>query len=172
MTRTGIGYDVHAVAAGRPLMLGCVHFDDATVGLAGHSDADVVAHAICDALLGAAALGDIGEHFPNTDAQWKDVAGKEFLAAVAKMVRGLGYDIINVDCTVLSDVVRLDARKQDMVTAIAECLDLPRNHVNVKATTCEGKGAIGRGETIACQAIASLERAAGERMGQWKEDAL
>lgn len=172
MTRTGIGYDVHAVAKGRPLMLGCVHFDDAKVGLAGHSDADVVAHAICDALLGAAALGDIGEHFPNTDAQWKDVAGKEFLAEVAKMVRSLGYDIINVDCTVLADVVRIGERRQDMVTAIAEHLDVPRNQVNVKATTFEGKGAIGRGEAIACEAIATLERAEGTRMGEWKEDAL
>lgn len=172
MTRTGIGYDVHAVAAGRPLMLGCVHFDDATIGLAGHSDADVVAHAICDALLGAAALGDIGEHFPNTDEQWKNVAGKEFLAAVAKTVRSLGYEIINVDCTVMADVVQLGDRKRDMVAAIAENLNLPPNHVSVKATTFEGKGAIGRGEAIACEAIATLDRTEGERMGEWKEDAL
>jgi 2-C-methyl-D-erythritol 2,4-cyclodiphosphate synthase len=100
MTRMGIGYDIHAVASGRPLMLGCVHIEDAPLGLAGHSDADAVSHAVCDALLGAAALGDIGEHFPNTDAQWKDAPGSAFLAHVAQMVRALGYEIINIDCTV------------------------------------------------------------------------
>lgn len=153
-------------------MLGCVHFDDANFGLAGHSDADVVAHAICDALLGAAALGDIGDHFPNSDEQWKDVAGKEFLMAVGKMVRGAGYDIVNIDCTVLADIVHLGERKYDMVTAIAGHLDLARNCINVKATTFEGKGAIGRGEAIACEAIATLEKAATDRMGEWQEDAL
>lgn len=172
MTRTGIGYDVHAVVAGRPMMLGCVHFDDAKVGLAGHSDADVVAHAICDAILGAAALGDIGEHFPNTDAEWKDAASKEFLIKVASMVRELGYEIINVDCTVLSDIVKLGDRKRDMVAAIAGYLDLAPNCVNVKATTFEGKGTIGRGEAIACEAIATLERGATPKLNEWREDVL
>ncbi|HXV13799.1 MAG TPA: 2-C-methyl-D-erythritol 2,4-cyclodiphosphate synthase [Candidatus Krumholzibacteria bacterium] len=172
MTRTGIGYDVHAVAAGRKLMLGCVHFDDAKVGLAGHSDADVVAHAICDAILGAAALGDIGEHFPNTEAEWKDAESKEFLIKVAGMVRELGYDIINVDCTVLSDAVKLGDRKRDMVAAIAGYLDVAPNCVNVKATTFEGKGAIGRGEAIACEAIATLERGAAPKLSEWREDVL
>ncbi len=172
MTRTGIGYDVHAVVKGRPLMLGCVHFADAKVGLAGHSDADVVAHAICDAILGAAALGDIGEHFPNTDEQWKDAASKEFLLKVASMVRELGYDIVNIDCTVLSDVVKLGERKREMTAAIAECLDVSVNCVNVKATTFEGMGAIGRGEAIACEAIATLERDAAPKLSEWREDAL
>jgi 2-C-methyl-D-erythritol 2,4-cyclodiphosphate synthase len=172
MTRTGIGYDVHAVAAGRPLMLGCVHFEDAKVGLAGHSDADVVAHAISDAILGAAALGDIGEHFPNTDEQWKDAESKEFLIKVAGMVRELGYEIVNIDCTVLSDVVRLGDRKRDMVAAIAGYLDIAPNCVNVKATTFEGKGAIGRGEAIACEAIATLERGAAPKLSEWREDVL
>ncbi len=172
MTRTGIGYDVHAVVAGRPLKLGCVHFADAKVGLAGHSDADVVAHAICDALLGAAALGDIGDHFPNTDAQWKDADSKEFLIQVAQTVRGLGYEIVNIDCTVLSDVVKLGERKREMALAIAENLDVAPNCVNVKATTFEGKGAIGRGEAIACEAIATLDREKGPKMGEWREDVL
>lgn len=172
MTRTGIGYDVHAVAAGRPLVLGCVHFEDAKVGLAGHSDADVVAHAICDAILGAAALGDIGDHFPNTDPQWKDVASKEFLLKVNSMVRELGYEIINIDCTVLADVVTLGERKRDMAVAIAESLDLAPNCVNVKATTFEGKGTIGRGEAIACEAIATLERGDAPKLSEWREDAL
>jgi 2-C-methyl-D-erythritol 2,4-cyclodiphosphate synthase len=171
-TRMGIGYDVHAVTKGRPLMLGCVHFDDATVGLAGHSDADAVSHAVCDALLGAAALGDIGEHFPDTDAQWKDAAGSVFLGHVAKMLRDLGYEIVNVDCTVLADVVRLGDRKREMVSELARHLGVTPNQVNVKATTFEGKGAIGRGEAIACEAIAVIEREASERMGDWRESAL
>ena len=171
MIRTGIGYDVHAVGSGRPLMLGCVHFDDATISLVGHSDADVVSHAVCDALLGAAALGDIGEHFPDTDARWKDAPGREFLNRVASLVRAAGYEIINIDCTVLCDVVRLGARKRDMVAAIAGHLGLDAGAVNVKATTFEGKGTIGRGEAIACEAIATLE-AGSQRMGEWRESVL
>jgi 2-C-methyl-D-erythritol 2,4-cyclodiphosphate synthase len=172
MTRTGIGYDVHAVKAGRPLWLGCVHFDDAKVGLDGHSDADVVAHAICDAILGAAALGDIGEHFPNTDEQWKDAESKEFLVKIAQTVRGLGYEIVNIDCTVLSDVVRIGERKREMARTMAEYLDVAPNCVNIKATTFEGKGAIGRGEAIACEAIATLERGPTPKLNEWREDAL
>jgi 2-C-methyl-D-erythritol 2,4-cyclodiphosphate synthase len=172
MIRTGIGYDVHAIAQGRPLMLGCVHFADAKIGLAGHSDADVVAHAIGDAILGAAALGDIGEHFPSGDPRWKNAASKEFLVKIAEMVRSVGYEIINIDCTVLSDVVHLGERKREMSAVIAEHLDLAPNRVNVKATTFEGKGAIGRGEAIACEAIATLERADMQRMGTWREDAI
>lgn len=171
MIRSGIGYDVHAVGSGRPLMLGCVHFTDATVSLVGHSDADVVSHAICDALLGAAALGDIGEHFPDTDARWKDAASREFLSRVAALVRGAGYEIVNVDCTVLCDVVRLEARKREMVTAMAGHLGLDAGAVSVKATTFEGKGTIGRGEAIACEAIATLE-SGSQRMGEWRESAL
>jgi len=171
MIRTGIGYDVHAVAADRPLMLGCVLIDDAKVGLAGHSDADVVSHAICDAILGAAAMGDIGEHFPDTDEQWKDAPGGEFLSQVAAMVRQRGFTVVNVDCTVLCDVVHLGGRKRDMRAAIAHHLGLATAHVNVKATTFEGKGAIGRGEAIACEAIATLESAA-VRMGEWRESVL
>jgi len=171
MIRNGIGYDVHAVGQGRPLMLGCVPFEDAQVSLIGHSDADVVSHAICDALLGAAALGDIGEHFPDTDARWKDAPGRDFLSRVAGLVRGAGYDIVNVDCTVLCDVVRLGARKRDMASAIATHLGVEPNAVSVKATTFEGKGAIGRGEAIACEAIATIESAA-TRMGEWRESVL
>jgi 2-C-methyl-D-erythritol 2,4-cyclodiphosphate synthase len=171
MMRTGIGYDVHAVSKGRALMLGCVHFDDATISLSGHSDADVVSHAVCDALLGAAGLGDIGEHFPDTDPAWKNAPGKEFLTRVAHIVRGGGYQIVNVDCTVLCDVVRLGERKREMAAAIARHLDVPAAAVNVKATTFEGKGAIGRGEAIACEAIATLD-ASGARMGEWQESVL
>jgi 2-C-methyl-D-erythritol 2,4-cyclodiphosphate synthase len=171
MIRNGIGYDVHAVGRGRPLMLGCVHLDDAQISLDGHSDADVVSHAICDALLGAAALGDIGEHFPDSDARWKDAPGRDFLSRVAGLVRGAGWDIVNVDCTVLCDVVRLGPRKREMVAAIASHLGLEASAVSVKATTFEGKGAIGRGEAIACEAIATIETSA-ERMGNWRESVL
>ncbi|HEU4365690.1 MAG TPA: 2-C-methyl-D-erythritol 2,4-cyclodiphosphate synthase [Candidatus Krumholzibacteria bacterium] len=173
MIRMGIGYDVHAVTKGRPLMLGCVHFADAPVGLAGHSDADVVSHAVCDALLGAAALGDIGEHFPDSDPRWKDAAGSVFLARAAELLRGLGYAIVNVDCTVLADVVRLGDRKREMAAEMARHLGIATNQVSVKATTFEGKGAIGRGEAIACEAVAVIERdASDERMGEWRESAL
>jgi 2-C-methyl-D-erythritol 2,4-cyclodiphosphate synthase len=172
MTRMGIGYDIHAVASGRPLMLGCVHIEDAPLGLAGHSDADAVSHAVCDALLGAAALGDIGEHFPNTDAQWKDAPGSAFLAHVAQMVRALGYEIINIDCTVLADIVHLGERKKAMAAEMAQHLGVDVGQVNVKATTCEGKGTIGRGEAIACEAIAVIEKAGSDRMGEWRESVL
>lgn len=153
-------------------MLGCVHFDDATVGLAGHSDADAVSHAVCDALLGAAALGDIGEHFPDTDVQWKDAPGSAFLARVAELLHGMGYAIVNVDCTVLADVVRLGERKRAMAAEMARHLGVTTNQVSVKATTFEGKGAIGRGEAIACEAIVLIERTGAERMGEWQESAL
>ncbi|HEX5131385.1 MAG TPA: 2-C-methyl-D-erythritol 2,4-cyclodiphosphate synthase [Candidatus Krumholzibacteria bacterium] len=172
MIRMGIGYDVHAVATGRPLMLGCVHFNDAPVGLAGHSDADVVSHAICDALLGAAAMGDIGEHFPDTVAEWKDAPGATFLARVARMLHEGGFAIVNIDCTVLADIVRLDDRKQTMAREIAAHLDIAPTQVNVKATTCEGKGAVGRGEVIACEAVAVVEQGAPDRMGEWRESVL
>jgi len=171
MIRTGIGYDVHAVAADRPLMLGCVLIDDAPAGLAGHSDADVVSHAICDAILGAAAMGDIGDHFPNSDEQWKNAPGGEFLSRVAAMVRQSGFAVVNVDCTVLCDVVQLGGRKRDMRAAIAQHLGLDTRQVSVKATTFEGKGAIGRGEAIACEAIATLESSTS-RMGEWRESML
>ena len=171
MIRNGIGYDVHAVGSGRALMLGCIHFADAKVSLIGHSDADVVSHAVCDALLGAAALGDIGEHFPDTDARWKDAPGRDFLSRVAGLVRGAGFDIVNVDCTVLCDVVRLGERKRDMVNAIATHLGLEPAMVSVKATTFEGKGAIGRGEAIACEAIATIQ-SNDSRMGEWRESVL
>lgn len=158
MHRIGIGYDVHTLTAGRPLMLGCVHFEDSQVGLAGHSDADVVAHAVCDALLGAAGLGDIGEHFPPTDPQYKDFPGGAFLGRVAKMVADAGYEVVNVDCVVMSDAVKLGERKRAMSVTIAGHLGIDGDCVNVGATTHEGTGPVGRGEVIACEAIALIQR--------------
>jgi 2-C-methyl-D-erythritol 2,4-cyclodiphosphate synthase len=156
VNRIGHGYDAHATTPDRELWLGCVHFEDADVGLEGHSDADAVAHAVCDALLGAAGLGDIGEHFPDTDPRYKDYPGERFLRDVAKMVRDAGFEIVNVDCVVLCEVVRLEARKKTMVTAMAQHLGIDAGRVNVKATTNEGQGAVGRREVIACNAVALL----------------
>lgn len=159
MTRIGNGYDSHRVAEGRELWLGCVHFDDAPAGLEGHSDADIVAHAICDALLGAAGLEDIGRHFPDTDDKYAGYPGRKFLEEVADMVYDAGYEISNVDCVVLCESVRIAPRREQMVSAIADALDIDDTQVNVKATTNEGRGAVGRGEIIACYAVASIEDA-------------
>ena len=156
MTRVGTGFDVHTLVAGRPLWLGCVHFEDSPVGLDGHSDADVVAHAIVDALLGACALGDIGEHFPDTDPAYRDYPGWKFLEAVRDKVAAAGYTIGNVDCTVLSDAVRLGPRKPEMAAVIAKHLGIESPQVSVKATTLEGHGPIGRGEMLACQAVVGV----------------
>lgn len=154
--RFGIGYDVHAVAVGRKLMLGCVHIADAPGGLTGHSDADVVSHAICDALLGAIGAGDIGDHFPDADPQYKNAPGELFLSTVADMVRERGGRIGNVDCVVMCEIVKLGPRKQEMEAAIADHLGIDAAAVNVKATTFEGHGAVGRGEVIACEAAATV----------------
>jgi 2-C-methyl-D-erythritol 2,4-cyclodiphosphate synthase len=139
-------------------MLGCVHFDDSDVGLDGHSDADVVAHAVCDALLGAAALGDIGDHFPPSDQQYKDFPGGAFLGRVAEMVKEAGYKIENVDCVVKSDAVKLGPRKKAMAVTMAGHLGIEGTRVNVGATTCEGAGPVGRGEIIACDAVVLLQK--------------
>ena len=155
-SRTGIGWDVHSLVAGRRLMLGGVHFEGASKGLSGHSDADVVCHAICDALLGAAALGDIGEHFPDSDSAYKDFPGVEFLHAVRDKLAQAHYEIANVDCTVISDAVRLEEKKHEMASTIASHLGIDVNRVSVKATTSEGHGAVGKGEALACQAIATV----------------
>lgn len=159
MYKVGIGFDVHTLKTGPKLMLGCVHFEDAKLGLEGHSDADVVAHAVCDALLGAAGMGDIGDHFPDVDPAYEDFPGGRFLELVAAMLRDERYEIVNVDCVVLSDAVKLGERKEAMATEMAKHLGVDRATVNVKATTCEGHGAVGRGEVIACQAIATVKSA-------------
>jgi 2-C-methyl-D-erythritol 2,4-cyclodiphosphate synthase len=156
MMRVGTGFDVHTLVKGRPLWLGCVHFEDSLVGLDGHSDADVVSHAIVDALLGACALGDIGEHFPDTDPAYRDYPGWKFLQAARDKVAEAGYTIGNVDCTVLSDAVRLRARKQEMAAAVAKHLGIGVSQVSIKATTMEGHGSIGRGEMVGCQAVVGL----------------
>jgi len=154
MNRIGIGWDVHPLVEGRELYLGGVRFEGERRGLAGHSDADVVCHAICDALLGALSLGDIGEHFPDTDKRYKNFPGTKFLEIVRGMVDDCGYKIVNIDCVVMSDAVRLAKKKHEMRQTIAVKLGIEADYVSVKATTWEGHGSIGRGEVIAAQAVA------------------
>lgn len=154
--RVGQGFDVHALAAGRKLVIGGVQIPH-DKGLEGHSDADVLLHAICDALLGAAALGDIGKHFPDTDERYRGADSRGLLRAVAAEVKKAGYRVVNVDATILAQAPRMAPHIPEMVTNIAADLGLPEGAVNVKATTTERLGFIGRGEGIAAQAIALLE---------------
>lgn len=154
--RTGIGFDVHPFAEGRALVLGGVRIDHPR-GLAGHSDADALLHAIADALLGAAALGDIGRHFPPDDPAYENVASAELVRAVAGRVRAAGWEIANVDATVLAEVPRIAPHANAMTRAIADVLGIELGQVSVKATTMEGLGPIGRGEGIAVLAVAAIE---------------
>jgi 2-C-methyl-D-erythritol 2,4-cyclodiphosphate synthase len=154
--RIGIGYDVHGLKAGRDLILGGVLIEH-PVGLDGHSDADVLTHAVIDALLGAAALGDIGEHFPDTDPRWKGMSSLDLLEIAAKLVEKGGYRVINVDATVIAEAPRLHLFLADMQKNIESRLGLDHGFVGVKATSPEGLGALGRGEGIAAQAVALIE---------------
>jgi 2-C-methyl-D-erythritol 2,4-cyclodiphosphate synthase len=154
--RVGQGFDVHALAAGRKLVIGGVEIAH-DKGLAGHSDADVLLHAICDALLGAAALGDIGQHFPDTDPRYRGVDSRTLLREVARKVAAAGYRVVNVDATVIAQAPRLAPHMPAMVERIADDLGLQRGAVNVKATTSEGLGYTGRGEGIAALAVALVD---------------
>lgn len=154
-TRTGIGYDVHRLEEGRPLVLGGVTIPHPR-GLAGHSDADALLHAIADALLGAAALGDIGRHFPPGDPRWEGADSRRLLGIVAGLVRGAGWRIENVDATVLAEEPRIADHAAAMVEAIAGAAAIDPDRVSVKATTMEGLGPVGRGEGIAALAVATL----------------
>ena len=157
-TRAGIGYDVHRRVEGRPLMLGGVRFESSW-GLAGHSDADVLCHAIGDALLGAAALGDLGEHFPPGDPKWRDASSLDLLTRIAALLRGRGARIVNVDAMVLAEAPQLAPARAAMLANLARALGIDASQVSVKATTNEGLGAIGRGEGIAAWAVAMVEAA-------------
>ncbi|MDR2023237.1 MAG: 2-C-methyl-D-erythritol 2,4-cyclodiphosphate synthase [Hungatella sp.] len=153
--RIGQGYDVHKLAEGRDLILGGVKIPYEK-GLLGHSDADVLVHAVMDALLGAAALGDIGEHFPDTDPIYKGVSSIELLKRVGELLEEKGYVIENIDATVIAQKPKLLTYRPEMVKNIGEALKLPDGKVNVKATTEEGLGFTGKGEGITSQAIALL----------------
>jgi 2-C-methyl-D-erythritol 2,4-cyclodiphosphate synthase len=156
MSLVGIGYDSHRLAAGRRLVIGGVEIPHEQ-GLEGHSDADVLAHAIADALLGAAGLGDIGEHFPDTDGRWRDADSIELLAAVVGMLAAAGLRIVNVDCTVLMEQPKLSPHRQAIRARLSRTLALQEERVNVKASTGEGIGFVGRGEGVAALALASLD---------------
>jgi 2-C-methyl-D-erythritol 2,4-cyclodiphosphate synthase len=159
--RSGIGYDVHRFVSDRRLVLGGVEIAHPS-GLAGHSDADVVLHAIVDALLGAAALGDIGQHFPPSDPAWRDADSRLFLEHAARMVRNGGFEIANVDATVVAEEPRIGPHTPAMRRLIAETLGVDETAVSIKATTNEGMGFVGRGEGIAALAIATIRAEVGD----------
>jgi 2-C-methyl-D-erythritol 2,4-cyclodiphosphate synthase len=153
--RIGQGFDVHQLVEGRKLIIGGVDIPYAK-GLLGHSDADVLLHAICDALLGAAALGDIGKHFADTDAKFKDIDSRILLRDVARKIESVGYRVGNVDATIIAQAPKMAPHIPTMVANIAADLGIVPNCVNVKATTTEQLGYTGRGEGIAAQAVALL----------------
>jgi 2-C-methyl-D-erythritol 2,4-cyclodiphosphate synthase len=154
--RVGIGYDVHPLKSGRDLILGGVPIGH-PVGLDGHSDADVLTHAVIDALLGAAGLGDIGKLFPSSDPRYKDASSLALLSTAAGSVRSAGFRIVNVDSTVIAEAPRLQLHLGAMRAHLAKALDVELNAINVKATSPEGLGALGRNEGIAAQAVALIE---------------
>jgi len=158
MTLAGIGYDSHRLVEGRRLVIGGVEIPHER-GLHGHSDSDVLAHAVIDALLGAAGLGDIGDHFPDTDERWLDADSIQLLEAVVAMVNGSGLKIVNVDCTVIMETPKLAPHRQAIRERLASAVGLEPARVNVKATTGERMGFVGRGEGVAALAVASLQHA-------------
>ena len=156
MTRVGIGYDSHRFVADRPLVLGGVRIPHER-GLAGHSDADAVAHALTDAILGAAGAGDIGQLFPDSDPQWKDADSMELLRTAHELVRGRGHTVVQADLTVITEAPKLGPHLPAMAAALAARLGLADGAVHVKAKSNEGMGFIGRGEGLAVIAVATLE---------------
>jgi 2-C-methyl-D-erythritol 2,4-cyclodiphosphate synthase len=154
--RSGIGYDCHRLGAGRELVLGGVTLES-ELGLEGHSDADALTHAVIDALLGAAGLGDIGMHFPDSDERYRGADSIELLRAVAGLLMQAGFAIANIDTTVMMEAPRLGPARELMRARLAEALGIGEDAVNVKATTGEGIGFVGRGEGVAALAIATLD---------------
>jgi 2-C-methyl-D-erythritol 2,4-cyclodiphosphate synthase len=155
--RVGHGYDIHRTAAGRALVLAGVRFE-CDFGLEGHSDADCVTHAVCDALLGAAGLPDIGNFFPNTDATWQGVDSQILLRRVVQVLREGGWAPVNIDATVIAEKPRISGRIADMKAALAASTGLPSTSIGIKATTNEGTDGIGKGLAIAAHAVALIEK--------------
>lgn len=153
--RTGLGYDVHRLVPERPLILGGVPIPY-PLGLAGHSDADVLSHALGDALLGAAGLGDLGQHFPDTDPRYKGISSLRLLETICSLLHQKGYAIENADVTVVAQQPKLTPYKQKMQTTLAGVLDISSDQINIKATTTEGLGFPGRQEGIAAYAVVLL----------------
>jgi 2-C-methyl-D-erythritol 2,4-cyclodiphosphate synthase len=160
MTLVGIGFDSHRLTSGRRLLIGGVEIPY-ELGLDGHSDADVLAHAVIDALLGAAGLGDIGAHFPDSDERWRDADSMQLLTDVVRSVRAERLEIVNVDCTVVMEAPKLAPHRQAIRERLAATLGLALARVNVKASTGEGMGFVGRGEGVAALAVAGL-RSSGD----------
>jgi 2-C-methyl-D-erythritol 2,4-cyclodiphosphate synthase len=156
MTRSGIGWDSHRLETGRPLIVGGVRIPGAERGLAGHSDADVLTHAVIDALLGAAGLGDIGMHFPDSDERWRGADSVSLLRTTVGLVREAGLSPVNLDATVVCEEPRLSPYRDSMRASLASAVGLPAGAVNVKFTTAERMGFIGRGEGVAALAIATV----------------
>jgi 2-C-methyl-D-erythritol 2,4-cyclodiphosphate synthase len=155
--RTGQGWDVHRIAPGRPLILGGVTIPS-EFGLDGHSDADILLHAVTDALLGAAALGDIGMHFPDTDPQWKNAASAKFLEHAAALVKQAGFSLVNVDTTVILEKPKLKNYREAIRESLARVLALPLDRVSVKFKTAERVGPVGQGLSAEAQAIVTIAR--------------
>jgi len=155
--RIGHGYDIHRLAAGRRLVLGGITFDT-EYGLEGHSDADCLTHAICDAILGAAGLPDIGHFFPNTDPAFKDIDSQQLLQRVCSEVVKLGYDIVNIDVSVVAVTPKITPRLSEMKTVLARSAGVTADEIGIKATTNEGVGDLGRGIAIAAHAVVLLKR--------------
>lgn len=153
----GTGYDIHRLVPGRRLVLGGVEIPYSK-GLAGHSDADVLVHAVCDALLGAIGAGDIGTHFPDTDPRYKDINSLELLETTGRMLRERNFSVANLDATILAEAPRISPHRRQMQINIAAALEIPAESVNIKATTTEGLGSIGKGEGIAAMCVALVER--------------
>lgn len=161
-TRVGIGYDVHAITEKETFVLGGIHIpfekEGKKMGLLAHSDGDVLTHAIIDALLGAAALGDIGDHFPDTDMTYHNIDSLELLLKAEGLIRKIGYDIVNIDATIIAQAPKLFEHKQAIKKKIAKTLKIFPDQVNIKATTNEYLGSLGKGLGIAVHAVCLIER--------------
>ena len=157
--RVGLGYDSHRLEAGRKFIIGGVEIPFEK-GLMGHSDADVLAHAITDALLGAAALGNIGQHFPDTDPEYKDADSLRLLKASLNMVEDAGYRLVNLDATIIAQAPKLNPHIDTIRGSLADCLDVPAGAISVKAKTGEGVGPEGRGESVSVHAVVLIEKTA------------
>ena len=153
----GIGYDVHKLVAGRKLVIGGVVIPFAK-GLLGHSDADVLVHAVCDALLGAAGLGDIGLHFPDTDLKFKDISSLRLLSETTTMIRNNGFSIRNIDTIIFAEAPKISPFRHEMRENLARTIAVDPGCINIKATTTEGLGVIGKGEGIGAMSVALLEK--------------
>ncbi len=158
--RIGLGVDAHALVEGVPLVLGGVELDFPR-GLAGHSDGDVIAHALVDAVLGAAGLGDIGSLFPSEDERWRGAVSLDLLRDAYRQVRAAGFELVNADCVLIGEAPRIAPHREEMRRRLAGAMGVEPDTVNVRATTTDGLGFTGRGEGLAAQAVALLRRAAG-----------